>query len=368
MIRHMRNAGLGALFSAAITAGVIDVAHAHGPIEYGIDYASARKHLLEDGFRPSGMAKSLCVEWTHGRNQICEWYSEAYRCYGTGSAGCEFIFFDKPGGLFIVRTIGQETKDEDSKREVGLDLKVVEARYATPQERNEVLERISNASKTPPEPEDSNKLNVNRMAFFGTTEWVLIQKMARDKSNLIFRRYSILVDNPEGDTEFDPKKFNLNVLDMASLINHQFYYCRRDRRDTDHLTIHLPDYAELRSFDLKSWQSKLNIRVLADGQSRSLRSEYIKGDFFFDLRAMTVDDFGSLLTASRVIFEFGDKADRIHHLTTDVFGGFNLRAFMRQAIPHVFKLAPQTYRYFDTTEMVTSCNRYKQTGVLPSFK
>lgn len=332
----------------------------------GTVYAIARKQTLQTGYGEAGISKSVCLDQIAGRNVLCEYYPEMYYCSGGGQGQCEALF--RSGDrLLIVRIEGEE--EENSKREPGLDLKVAWSRFATPQEKIDISERLHNlhnevSRRPPPAP---SHYDANRIAFFGSTEWVLIKKMATWKGDLLFRRYAVKVANPDGDTEFNPATFKLDIVDATSLTNHQIYLCRRNGQNPDHLTLHLPENIELRSFKLNSWKNDLELRTLADGQSRRWKSEFIRGDFFVDLRPATRDDFGALITATRVTYEFGEQNDRVHHVTTDQFASFNIRYFMRQAIPSLFKLEFHTYRYFDTTEMIAACNQYRRTGKLPNF-
>lgn len=210
--------------------------------------------------------------------------------------------------------------------------------------------------------------NVNTVAFVLSKEWLVIQKMALDNGNLYFRRYGLKIANPNGDTDFDQPGFELTQLDPpGSVVNGQFYVCRRPSRETDTLTVHLPATVELNSFKYGSWQSELAVKSLADGQSRRTKAEYIKGDLFIDASDMPTEDFHQLLTAARITYEFGPKNDRIQFVIEDEFADTRIKDFLRFAVSKVMQVSESTIRYFDTTEMLAACDAYKRTGKTPEF-
>lgn len=210
--------------------------------------------------------------------------------------------------------------------------------------------------------------NINNVAFVLSKEWLVMQKMALDKGNLYFRRYGLKIANPGGDTDFDKPGFELTQMDLpGSVVNGQFYVCRRSSRETDTLTVHLPATVELSSFNYNSWQSELMVKSLADGQSRRTKAEYIKGDLFIDASDMPNEDFHQLLTAARITYEFGPKNDRIQFVIEDEFADTRIKDFLRFAVPKVMQVSESTIRYFDTTEMLAACDAYKRTGKIPEF-
>jgi hypothetical protein len=208
--------------------------------------------------------------------------------------------------------------------------------------------------------------DINKIAFIMPPEWLLVPTMAVRDGDLMFRRFGLKIANFEGKTDFDPESFQFNLLDPpGTFLNSQFMVCRRSPRDSDTLTLHLPDNVSLQSFDVKSWQSKLEIRSLAGRYSRRAMSEYIRGDLFLDATSMPIEDYVQLLTATRVTYEFGDKNDRLQFIVEDHFGKAAIAGFLREAIPHVLKIDPKTIAYFDTEAMLRACLTYKRTGRIP---
>jgi hypothetical protein len=140
------------------------------------------------------------------------------------------------------------------------------------------------------------------------------------------------------------------------------YNCERDRRKTDFLTVHLPDNAHPTSFEHQEWISQLEMRILADGRSGSIIGEYIKGDIFIDANSYSSrEDFLKLLFASRLIFEFGNKRDRITFAVDDQVGSAQLGLFMREYLPRL-PIFASGLRFLSNSDMLRLCSGYKNTG------
>lgn len=214
------------------------------------------------------------------------------------------------------------------------------------------------------------KHDINRIAFITPKEWLLVQPLAISKDGqLLFRRYGIKIGNLQGDLDPKPDSFELEYLDPpGTLINVQLFNCPRDGQYANFLTVHLPETVGLRSFDLKDWQSKLQIRTLADGNSRALEGEFIQGDLFIGADRLPFEDFLRLLDASRTTVEFGDKNDRIQFIVEDQFGKARIKDFMRDVLPERMNWDVKTLRYFNTREMIAACLDFRRNGSMPKFQ
>ena len=301
-----------------------------------------------------------------GRSAICEAYPETAFCSGTGLANCQFAFRGPKGELLLVETEGK--KQATAGHDIGLDLGIKQSRPATPTERKQLLADEQDEASLPRlgSPEDPNRDDVNKIAFIMPPEWFLVPSMAVRDGDLMFRRYGLKIANFAGKTEFDPAAFKLATLDpIGTIINSQFLVCRRSSRESDTLTLHLPDDVGLRSFDAKSWQSKLEIRSLAGNRSRRVMGEYIRGDLFLDAAAMPVDDYLQLLTATRVIYEFGDKNDRLQFIIENQWGDAAIGDYLRGAVSQFFRIDPKAIGIFNTEGMLRACLAYKRTTEIP---
>lgn len=218
--------------------------------------------------------------------------------------------------------------------------------------------------------ETDTKHDINRIAFITPKEWLLVRPLAISKDGqLLFRRYGIKIGNLHGDLDPKPDSFELQYLDPpGTLINVQLFNCPRDGQYANFLTVHLPETVGLRSFDLKDWQSKLQIRTLADGNSRALEGEFIKGDLFIGADRLPFEDFLRLLDASRTIVEFGDKNDRILFIVEDQFGRARIKDFLRDVLPERMNWDVKALRYFNTREMITACLDFRRNGSVPKFR
>jgi hypothetical protein len=85
------------------------------PKIYGMDYADARKELIESGWMPNA------YHWTHGNedgmelgNAVIFWnrgYHELNSCASTGVSQCRFEFIDARGDCLAVITEGEEHEE-----------------------------------------------------------------------------------------------------------------------------------------------------------------------------------------------------------------------------------------------------------------
>src|SRR5262249_51796108 len=152
---------------------------------------------------------------------------------------------------------------------------------------------------------------ISDQAFIMSPIWVITPGQEIRNDNLMFRRYSLALQK----TVFDEARIKGGSVEALApaptLFNTMFYVCPRKR--TDHLTIHLPDQAQLASFGREEWASSLPVRILADGSSIKFEAEYIKGDLFIDSDGSGHhEDFLDVLNASDLTVEFGAQNDRVH--------------------------------------------------------
>jgi hypothetical protein len=342
-------------------------AHAQADlIRPGSTYSAARKLLLTKDYMPMEFSKQHCLDNASGRSAVCKAFPETGFCAGTGLANCQFVFETPDGNLLLVETEGEER--DEAGRDIGLDLGVKRARLANTAESNRLRSESLKFTERSKAPVGLPTHDVNTVAFILSKEWLVMQKMSLDNGNLYFRRYGLKIANPSGDTDVDSATFELTTLDPpGSVVNGQFYVCRRSPREKDTLTVHLPATVELRSFKYSAWQSELKVSSLADGQSRRTKGEYIKGDLFLEESDIPADDFMQLLTAARVTYEFGQKNDRIQFIVEDDFADTRIKDFLRFAVPKVMQVNENTIRYFDMPEMLAACQNYKRTGTVPKF-
>jgi Sel1 repeat-containing protein len=205
--------------------------------------------------------------------------------------------------------------------------------------------------------------NINDYAFVMPTFWLLLSSNAVGDGMLLFRRYSVIVEK-QNLKEIDSRKSDeLRVISPPGLlVNSMIYSCQRDRQKSDFLTVHLPDNAHPTSFEHQEWISKLEMRILADGRAGSVVGEYIKGDIFIDADDYeSKGDFLKLLSASRLIFEFGSKRDRITFAVDDQVGSARLGLFMREYLPRL-PIFASGLRFLTNADMLRSCAGYKNTG------
>ncbi len=205
--------------------------------------------------------------------------------------------------------------------------------------------------------------DLNSLAFIMPSYWILMRGTAVRDGQLLFRRFSFIVDRQNLANIDSGANEKVAILsDAGSLTNSMIFNCRRDRLKTDFLTIHLPDQLDPSSFAHQEWVSDLEIRFLADGRSGSFQGEYIKGDLFVDAdQFSSLADFFKLLSASRIIIEFGDKKDRINLAISDQIGSANIGGFLREYLPRIPSLA-SGLKFLNVTDMTSMCSRYKSTG------
>lgn len=204
--------------------------------------------------------------------------------------------------------------------------------------------------------------DLNSFAFIMPTYWILWREKAIDNEQALFRRYSLLIER-SNLTEIDSGKTqDVHLLEHpGSFINSMIYNCQRDRRKSDFITIHLPESAHPKSFDYHEWVSRLEVRILADGASSTVGGEYIQGDLFMDANALGSARFLSLLSASRLIFEFGEKNDRVSFAVAEQIGNAKIGSFIREALPMAVK-ASSSLQFLSGADMLARCSIFKRTG------
>ena len=205
--------------------------------------------------------------------------------------------------------------------------------------------------------------NINNYAIIMPSFWLLLPGNAVQGGMLLFRRYSVIIEL-QNLNEIDSRKDDevRLISPPGSLVNSMIYNCQRDERKSDFLTVHLPDNAHPTSFEHEEWVSQLEMHMLLDGRSGSVVAEYIKGDIFIDVDNYdSREDFLKLLTASRLIVEFGSKRDRITFAVDNQVGRANLGLFMREYLPRL-PIFASGLRFLSNTDMLHLCSGYKRTG------
>ena len=198
--------------------------------------------------------------------------------------------------------------------------------------------------------------DLNNFAFVMPSFWLFSRTNSIVDGNLLFRRYSVITEKQNLRDIDSGATDRLEIIsEPGSLTNSMIFTCHRRKQITDHLTVHLPEHADARSFKHDEWVSRLEIRILADNLSTKVEGEYIKGDLFIDVNAYaSMNDFQKLLSASRLIIEFGEKNDRIVLAASDQFGSAQLGSFMREYLP-LLPIFASGLRLLSTTDILNLC-------------
>ena len=139
---------------------------------------------------------------------------------------------------------------------------------------------------------DASAHELSDVTFVGSPEWVILHPDSIKPDQLLIRRYAVEVSRSSYSAKRDDPTQKLELIGPPSaVVNSMFFNCRRKKTETDFLVLHLPDTITLKSFPLSEWKPTIQIRTLADGESRAVQGEYIKGDLFLDLKDMETADF-----------------------------------------------------------------------------
>ena len=85
--------------------------------------------------------------------------------------------------------------------------------------------------------------DLNSLAFIMPSYWVLMRGTAVRDGQLLFRKFSFIVDKQNlADIDSGANEKLAIISDPGSLTNSMIFNCQRDRLKTDFLTIHLPDH------------------------------------------------------------------------------------------------------------------------------
>jgi len=211
---------------------------------------------------------------------------------------------------------------------------------------------------------NANAHELNEVVFVGSSDWAIIHPGSIKPDELLIRRYTFKVSRSSySETRNNPTQ-KLELIDPpGTIMNSLFLNCRRKENETDFLVLHLPDTITLKSFSYDDWKSSIQIRTLADGQSRSVQGEYIKGDLFIDFKDMEAADFIKLMTSNELMFEFGDRADRGQLIFAEKIGATKMQQFIRAVLPELAKSnGAQRVQFLNTSQALAACLHFKKTG------
>lgn len=205
---------------------------------------------------------------------------------------------------------------------------------------------------------------IAEIAFVGSPEWAILSPGSIKPDELIIRRYAFKVSKESYSAARSDPAAKLNVVDPpGTIINSMFFICRRKSDETDVLVLHLPDTVSMQSFPYEEWKSTIGIRTLADGKSRAVQGEYIKGDLFIDAKDMAIVDFIALMSSTELIFEFGDKADRGRMIFEEKTGATKMKQLIHDVLPGMVKhMGAQRVQFLTTSQALAACDHFKKTG------
>jgi hypothetical protein len=208
------------------------------------------------------------------------------------------------------------------------------------------------------------ELIVTNFFFAMPSYWIVIPEKSDYGGQLLFRRYSVALRRQAIEDAKSGNSKQLQIIGAPGMFyNTMIYNCQRDQRKSDFLTFHIPDELSPSSFRRDERVPQLAIRVLIDRVSMTYDAEYIKGDIFLDASSTReTGDFLRLLNAAEIIVEFGDQKDRLNLFVGDTLGNAKLADFVREALPPLLKLSPNTLRFLNNAEMLRICMTYKKTG------
>lgn len=206
--------------------------------------------------------------------------------------------------------------------------------------------------------------DLNDVAFVGSPEWAILSPGSIKSDSLIIRRYAFTASRASYAGARKNPDARLELLDEpGTVVNAMFLNCRRKKSETDFLVLHLPEQTSLKSFPYDEWKSTIGIRTLADGKSRSVQGEYIKGDLFIDAKDMEIADFIDLMSSKELLFEFGDKADRGQLAFAEQIGTAKLQQFVRAVLPDLVKMhGAQRVQFLTSAQALAACVNFKKTG------
>lgn len=205
---------------------------------------------------------------------------------------------------------------------------------------------------------------LSEIVFVGSPEWAIVHPDSIRSDSLLIRRYAFKVSKASHAATRSNQTQKLELVDPpGTIINPMFLNCRRKGGETDFLVMHLPETVSLRSFSYGEWKPTIQIRTLADGESRSVQGEYIKGDLFTDFKDMEAADFIKLMTSTELLFEFGEKSDRGELLFAEKTGATKTRQLIRDVLPELAKAnGAQRVQFLNTSQVLAACLHFKKTG------
>ena len=210
----------------------------------------------------------------------------------------------------------------------------------------------------------ANAHELSEIVFVGSPEWAIVHPDSIRSDSLLIRRYAFKVSKASHAATRSNQMQKLELVDPpGTIINPMFLNCRRKRGETDFLVLHLPETVSLKSFSYDEWKPTIQIRTLADGESRSVHGEYIKGDLFIDFKDMEAADFIKLMTSAELLFEFGDKSDRGQLVFAEKTGATKMQQLIRTVLPELAKAnGAQRVQFLNTSQVLAACLHFKKTG------
>jgi hypothetical protein len=193
--------------------------------------------------------------------------------------------------------------------------------------------------------------------------WYLLPGKSIADNTLLFRRFSVAMHKPDFDLGRSGKIDQIQLIgETGQFYNSMIYTCQRSPQKSDFLTFHFPPDISPASFKYDEWVPKIELSVLADNTSSHVIGEYIKGDIFVDANQVGVDDFLRFVAASDIIVQFGAKNDRLNLLIADKFINMDLAGGLRQLLPAIINVEPNSLHAYTNDEMLKRCLTYKRTG------
>ena len=118
--------------------------------------------------------------------------------------------------------------------------------------------------------------DLSGFAFIMPPYWILLPQKAITNKKLMFRRYSMLIEKDSLNKLDSKQSDNVLLLGHLSLINSMIFSCESERRNSDVLTIHLPEYTHPKSFNYSEWVSRLEFAFLTTGELVGLKENILK--------------------------------------------------------------------------------------------
>jgi hypothetical protein len=198
-------------------------------------------------------------------------------------------------------------------------------------------------------------LSLDRVIFASSKDWFLVDGLplpnpqSPQNEKILFRKYFIYII----DGSIDTKSI------AGHLGNTMSFVCQKGH--FNYVLVHIPNDVALR---MRRNQRilKMQLRILADGFSSNYFAEYINGDIFIDLTPERTTDITNVMSAKKIIVEFGSENDKVELYQADFAPNetSDLRGYLRETLPLVLKSAGgRNVRSFDQRSMLQSCARYR---------